>query len=170
MAYFAKGDQLANVEIDGGIEITGPQYKAAIAAKMDPSKEALVLAGALVIRDRAPSPDHTWVGGAWQAPPDPEPVPVEAITPAQVKAEANRRIVAIMPEYKQRNAIAFGLEMVLEHGPDPANWPADMQNMNAAVQAQWAAIKLIRQRSDAIEVMDPIPQDFATNEDLWQAQ
>jgi len=35
-----------------------------------------------------------------------------------VKAEAKRRIIAIKPEYAQRNTLAKGQEMMLAHGPD----------------------------------------------------
>lgn len=85
-----------------------------------------------------------------------------------VKAEANRRIEAIMPDYKQRNALALGVETVLEYGPDVANWPEDRQTENANIQGQWDRIKAIRAASDRIEGMDPIPADFAEREDLWK--
>lgn len=94
---------------------------------------------------------------------DSAPKPIE---PTQIKVEANRRILAIMPEYKQRNAMAFGLETMMVHGPDPANWPMDLQTMNNTIQAQWTTIKAIRTRSNEIEAMDPIPLDY-TDDKYW---
>lgn len=88
------------------------------------------------------------------------------ILPAQIKVEANRRILAIMPEYKQRNAMAFGLEAMMVHGPDLASWPMDLQTMNNTIQAQWTIIKAIRTRSNEIEAMDPIPLDY-TDDKYW---
>lgn len=86
----------------------------------------------------------------------PGPLP----TDLDVKAEANRRIEAIMPDFKQRNALALGMETVMTYGADPANWPAEMQQINAATLGKWTAIKAIRTRSDEIEAMAPIPADF----------
>lgn len=77
-----------------------------------------------------------------------------------VKAEAARRIEAIMPDYKQRNVMAWGLETMMIYGADPTGWPSDLQAVNNQAQAAWAAIKAIRTRSDEIEAMDPIPADF----------
>ena len=39
----------------------------------------------------------------------------------EVKAEAKRRIIAIIPEYKQRNALARSQEMTLAHGVGASN-------------------------------------------------
>lgn len=79
---------------------------------------------------------------------------------AAVKLEANRRIEAIMPDFKQRNALALGMETVMTYGADPAVWPPQLQQLNGAMLAKWAAIKAIRTKSDEIEAMDPIPADF----------
>jgi hypothetical protein len=81
-------------------------------------------------------------------------------TVPDVKAEAARRIETIMPDYKQRNVLAFGLETMMTYGTDPADWPAPLQAVNAEMQAKWTAIKAIRTKSDKIEAMDPIPTDF----------
>lgn len=67
---------------------------------------------------------------------------------AAVKAEAGRRIVAILPEYRQRNLLAQAT-ILLKKGE--ANWtPGELAAWNAGA-AQWAAIKPIRDRSDAME-------------------
>jgi hypothetical protein len=85
---------------------------------------------------------------------------------ADVKSEAGRRIAVIMPDYKQRNVLAFGLETVMAYGADPSQWPEPLQQVNADMQAKWGAIKAIRVRSDEIEAMDPIPADFR-NDSYW---
>lgn len=62
---------------------------------------------------------------------------------AETKAEANRRILAILPEWKQRNYTARAVEKVAagEVGDDEWN----------AMQTAWQQIKAIRVASDAIE-------------------
>ena len=62
---------------------------------------------------------------------------------AETKAEANRRILAILPEWKQRNYTARAVEKVAAGEVGDDEWNA----MNAA----WTAIKAIRLASDAIE-------------------
>lgn len=85
-------------------------------------------------------------------PPAPEPVTV-----GQVKAEARRRIIAICPEWKQRNLTAQAA-ILAKKGPE--NWTAEEQAAWDAGEALWTQIAAIRAKSDQIEVMDPIPQDY----------
>lgn len=70
---------------------------------------------------------------------------------AAIKAEAQRRILDIMPSHRQTNWLAFKAEMDLRHGPDPANWPADVQQAVSVVLPLWDQIKALRVRSDALE-------------------
>lgn len=97
----------------------------------------------------------------------PPPVPLPAVTVADVKAEAHRRIVAIMPEYHQRNLTDFAIKAVQDHGANPSLWPSDVKAINDDARAKWAAIKAIRAKSDQIEAMTPIPADFAADS-YWQ--
>jgi len=62
---------------------------------------------------------------------------------AETKAEANRRILAILPEWKQRNYTARAVEKVAagEVGDDEWN----------AMHTAWQQIKAVRVASDAIE-------------------
>lgn len=83
-----------------------------------------------------------------------------------IKAEARRRIIAIMNEDKQRNTLAAGLEAAMTYGADPVNWPPDLQQRQAEAMTAWAEIERLRARSDAIELMDPIPADI-TDDGLW---
>lgn len=83
-----------------------------------------------------------------------------APTAADVKAEAMRRILAICPEWKQRNLTAQA-SILAEKGRD--NWTADELAAWNAGEAIWASIKAIRAASDVIEAMDPIPADYAAD-------
>ena len=74
-----------------------------------------------------------------------------------VKAEAYRRIVAVIPEWKQRNLTAQATQL-LHKGT--ANWTPEDQAAWDAGNAIWGQVAAIRAASDQIEAMDPIPTDF----------
>jgi hypothetical protein len=96
-------------------------------------------------------------------PPIPKPPPPEQLRADQVeavKAEAMRRILTICPEWKQRNLTAQAA-ILAEKGR--ANWTADEAAAWNAGRAIWDQIAAMRQRSDAIEAMDPIPADFVAD-------
>jgi len=80
-----------------------------------------------------------------------------------VKQEAGRRIVAIAPEWKQRNMLARIAEL-LRIGE--ANLSAAEQADLAAIEAIWTTIKGLRAKSNALEAMDPIPLDY-TDDKYW---
>lgn len=87
-----------------------------------------------------------------------EPYAPPAVNPEQVKAEAYRRIVAVCPEWKQRNLTAQA-SILAEKGRE--NWtPEDLAAWEAG-EAIWKSISAIRAASNEIEGMEPIPQDFA---------
>lgn len=94
--------------------------------------------------------------------------PTHAHRIAAIKAEARRRIIAIMNEDRQRNTLAAGLEATMTHGADPANWPPELQQRQAEAMTAWAEIERLRARSDEIELMDPMPDDV-TEDGLWEA-
>ena len=91
-----------------------------------------------------------------------------APTAADVKREAARRIAAIMSDYAQRNALALFAETAQDYGADPGGWPEELRALNAALRLKWDAIKAIRARSDEIEAMQPIPEDFR-EDGYWTA-
>ena len=97
-------------------------------------------------------------------PPAPTAEQMRAEQIEAVKAEAMRRILVICPEWKQRNLTAQAA-ILAEKGR--ASWTADELAAWDAGRAIWDQIAAMRQRSDAIEAMDPIPADFATNEAYW---
>ncbi|MEQ8784174.1 MAG: hypothetical protein RIE06_31290 [Roseibium album] len=100
-----------------------------------------------------PGEDYTYEPGsnAWVHNPP-------AITVDQVRTEAARRILAVCPEWKQRNLTARAAELAMKGS---ANWATDEQAEVAAGQAIWDQIKAIRTASNALEPMDPIPADYA---------
>ena len=85
-------------------------------------------------------------------PPPPPP------TAGMVKKEASRRILAIAPEYKQRNMLSRSAEL-LRIGE--ANWTTEQQTEVTQMEEIWNQIKTIRTRSNELEAQDPIPVDYA---------
>lgn len=83
---------------------------------------------------------------------DPEPLPGPSV--GDVKREAERRILAIVPEWKQRNLTAQAAILAKK---GEANWTTEEQAAWDAGEAIWTQIAAIRAASDAIEAMDPIP-------------
>lgn len=83
----------------------------------------------------------------------------------RVKAEAARRILALCPEWKQRNLIA---QAVILQDKGRANWTPEEQAAWDAGAALWAQIAAIRAKSDQIEAMDPIPHDVENNA-IWES-
>jgi hypothetical protein len=104
------------------------------------------------------SKGDTWDGTDFARPALP------AITAAQVKAEAGRRITAIAPEWTQRNLTAQAA-VLAKIGVD--NWTTEQTAEWDAGEVIWARIQAIRTASNVIERLDPIPQDYATNESRW---
>ncbi len=78
-------------------------------------------------------------------------------TAERVKAEAYRRIIAICPEWKQRNLTAQAAQLAKK---GEANWTPEEAAAWAAGEAIWNQIAAIRAASDVLEAMDPIPMDY----------
>jgi hypothetical protein len=76
-----------------------------------------------------------------------------------VKDEARRRIIAAFPDWKQTNMVARGVELQ-DVWRRTGSWTTDEQVEADALQAAWDWIKSIRDASDVIEALDPIPADF----------
>ncbi len=85
-------------------------------------------------------------------------------TADEVKAEANRRIIQIVPEWKQRNLLA---QAILLNDKGRANWTAQESEDWDTALLIWAQVEAIRTRSDAIEAMEPIPADLQ-DDALWE--
>lgn len=92
-----------------------------------------------------------------------EPTRVRAVrsnpppTSTDVKLEAQRRIYELYPQWKQANMTARAVEL-LQKGQ--ANWSAEEQAEAAALNASWAWLKQVRQKSNELELLDPIPAEY----------
>lgn len=80
---------------------------------------------------------------------------------AGIKAEASRRILEILPEWKQRNLTAQAT-ILAEKGR--ANWTAEELAAWDAGEALWMSIAAIRVASDTLEAMDPLPTNYKDNQ------
>jgi len=76
---------------------------------------------------------------------------------AKVKKEAQVRVLAVLPEWKQRNLTARAAELAAK---GQANWTPEEQAEWEAGQAMWDKIKAIRAASDILEATVPIPEDY----------
>lgn len=110
------------------------------------------------------SQGSTWDGTTFTGPARPAPPREEVV--ARIKAEAHRRIVATLPIHHQLNASARGVEVLFDLLATGREMTADEQGELAAGLEAFAKIKAIRDASDTIEAMDPLPADIAVDE-LW---
>ena len=96
---------------------------------------------------------------------DGTPAPDDEPTVEEVKVEAGRRILEVCPEWKQRNHIATDLTYtkIIQAG---GSLTAEQEESRAAIESVWAAVQTLRYKSNEIETMSPIPQDF-TNDSYW---
>ena len=76
-----------------------------------------------------------------------------------VKDEAQLRIIARYPAWKQADMTARGVELSFSRDKKGA-WTAEEQAEADALQAVWAWIKAMRAAADALEALDPIPYDY----------
>lgn len=84
-------------------------------------------------------------------------LPPLPVTADMVRAEAGRRILAIAPEWRQRNLTAQAAILAAK-GRD--NWTPDDQAAWDAGSAVWARISALRDASNVLEAMPEIPQDY----------
>lgn len=75
-----------------------------------------------------------------------------------VKAEAQRRIFDRFPQWKQANMTARAVEIVRM---GEGNWTPEVKTEADALDGAWAWIKSVRDASNTIEALDPIPSDFS---------
>ena len=64
-----------------------------------------------------------------------------------------------MPEHKQRNNLAKAVEMIMVHGA-VVNWPDKERALQVEALKTWVKIETLRAKSDDLEKIDPIPQDY----------
>lgn len=79
-----------------------------------------------------------------------------------IKAEASRRILAVMPQFKQLDFVAESVVAMLTLGADMSRWPADAQARARRGIALWHYAEAVRARSDELEAAPPAdPTDDA---------
>lgn len=103
---------------------------------------------------------YNWTGapGQWQIPdgctlsdePILAPAPSVAALVVAIKAECERRILAVLPHWKQHNATARGTELVRKIA-EGSTWTAEEQAEADAIDAAWAWVKSARSASDDLE-------------------
>lgn len=82
-----------------------------------------------------------------------------------IKSEARRRILLVMSEDQQRNALAATQAATLNYGTDPETWPNEARERQESILADWAEIERIRKRSNELEqIQITVP---ITTDDLW---
>lgn len=81
---------------------------------------------------------------------------------AQVKAEAGRRILDRFPLWKQNNMLMRALSLTQK---GEANWTPEEASEVASLQADQEWILAVREASDVLEAMDPIPDNIS--DDQW---
>lgn len=74
----------------------------------------------------------------------------QAVKIAEAKAEAQKRIFAIYPQWKQANMTARAVELQ-DIWRDVGEWTAQEQAESTALKAAWDAVNAIRTASDLIE-------------------
>lgn len=96
------------------------------------------------------------------------PFPPTPPSASDLAAEADRRVDLVIDPRAQAATLAEGLNMMLSHGPDPSNWPADKQVELAAGLAAHTETKAVRAAQAELMAMDPIPADFQADS-YWPA-
>jgi hypothetical protein len=95
------------------------------------------------------------------------------VSPAQVKAEASRRILEAFPLWKQMNMNArsnelFRIQAGYMRDSDNTFQPAraltsEETAEEVALREAWDWVKAVRAASNTIEAMNPIPQDYTAD-------
>lgn len=84
-----------------------------------------------------------------------------AALPDKIRDLAGKKILALAPEWKQRNMIARSVELMEQGGPSTPQEEAEMAGMKQA----WALVKAIRAHSDVlgnqlVAAEDPLTVDI----------
>jgi hypothetical protein len=85
---------------------------------------------------------------------------------AVINAEANRRIVAVFPDYTQSNATALTQTYMRQYGNDTAQWPLDAQNQQKEIDRGWTYANNVRAASNALAATGPLNP---CEDNLWPA-
>jgi hypothetical protein len=79
--------------------------------------------------------------------------------------EANRRIIAVFPDYSQRNANAELNGYITQYGTNTSTWPAYNQQRNAEITRCWNYVNAVRQNANGMGTV-ALPAD-PTDDSHW---
>ncbi len=103
-----------------------------------------------IVATLVPDTDSVAVlGGTWDGTSF-GPIPAPIYTVANAKAESRRRILALAPEWKQRNMLARSIEL-LRKDPTISGLTAAEANEAAKIEKAWAKITAVRTASNQLE-------------------
>ncbi len=85
-------------------------------------------------------------------------------TEKDFRTEAQRRILSVFPDWKQRNNLSRMLEL---YRKGEANWSTGERAEVAIIDANWSWLKSVREMSDELTLKSPI--DF-TQDRHWPAR
>ncbi len=85
-------------------------------------------------------------------------------TQEDFRTEAQRRILSVFPDWKQRNNLSRMLELSRK---GEANWSTGERAEVAAIEANWSWLKSVRTASDELKITSPT--DF-TEDKHWPAR
>lgn len=84
-----------------------------------------------------------------------------------INGEANRRIVIVFPEFKQRNSSVANQERVISYGSDVSQWPDADKTWRAEYERGWTYIRDVRNQSNVLNAA-AMPTD-PTDDSHWPA-
>ncbi len=105
---------------------------------------------------KAPMPDLNELTAAYAA--------SQLPTQEDLRTEAQRRILAVLPDWKQRNNLSRMLEL---YRKGEANWSTGERAEVAIIDANWNWLKSVRTTSDELKITSPV--DF-TDDKHWPTQ
>lgn len=67
-----------------------------------------------------------------------------------IAGEANRRVLAVFPEYSQRNASAEMNNYITQYGADATTWPAAAKSRKAEMDRCWTYVNAVRNTANSM--------------------
>jgi len=78
-------------------------------------------------------------------------------------AEADRRIIEVLPPLEQVGTLQELLDFVTKYGVEQASWPPDARARKAEIDALWNYVKAVRERARAMKTLPRNP----TSDNNW---
>jgi len=154
-----------NAVLWDGSSINGVRYPMGLEARM--SATELAKLGLYKVQKADPIPagfrSSKVVVGVALGKPKYEHVLDPIVVPTfDVKAEAQRRIEAIAPGWRQNNMNRRSFELARKGTSGVILTPTEVHELTV-IDAVWAAVDAVRAASNALELMAPIPLDYAAD-------